>query len=45
VHRVARWVIDQYEVDGRTTAISDTEMAEQVRIHLPDHYARVMRRP
>jgi len=45
VHRVARWVIDQYEVDGRTTAISDTEMAEQVRIHLPDHYARAMQRP
>ncbi len=38
VHRIARWVIDQYEVEGRTTAISDQELAEQVQTHLAKHY-------
>jgi len=34
VHKVARWVSDQYAEEGRTTAISNEELAEQVRIHL-----------
>ena len=40
VHKVARWVLDQYEKDGRMSAITDQELEEQVKIHLPDHYAR-----
>jgi isopropylmalate/homocitrate/citramalate synthase len=40
VNRIARWVIDQYETEDRTTAISDAEMAEQVRLHLPEHWER-----
>lgn len=38
VARIARWVMDQYEVNGRNTAISDKELEEQVRIHLPEYY-------
>ena len=34
VHKVARWVTDQYEKEGRTTAISNDELAAQVRLHL-----------
>jgi isopropylmalate/homocitrate/citramalate synthase len=44
VIKVARWVVDQYEVEGRTTAVSDEEMAEQVRLHLPTHHRRAMAR-
>ena len=40
VHKVARWVLDQYEKDGRMSAITDEELEEQVRLHLPEHYAR-----
>ena len=40
VHKIARWVLDQYEVDGRLTAITDAELEEQVEILLADHYAR-----
>jgi citrate (Re)-synthase len=39
VHKVARWVLDQYEVDGRMSAITDEELEEQVKTHLPDQYA------
>ena len=38
VLKVARWVVDEYESRGRSTAISDTELAEQVRSHLPEAY-------
>jgi len=41
VHKIARWVTDQYDVHHRTTAISEREMEEQVKKHLPDHYTRV----
>ncbi len=34
VHKVARWVLDQYEKEGRITAISNEELAEQVHLHL-----------
>ena len=40
VHKIARWVLDEYEVHLRTTTITDQELAEQVKLHLPDHYAR-----
>ena len=43
VHRIARWVMDQYDVHHRTTAVSGREMEEQVRQHLPEHYAKMKR--
>jgi isopropylmalate/homocitrate/citramalate synthase len=36
--KIMRWVSDQYDVHGRTTAISDEEMIEQVKKHLPQEY-------
>jgi len=36
--KIMRWVTDQYDVENRTTAISDQEMAELVKEHLPDMY-------
>lgn len=33
VAEIQKWILAQYET-GRTTAISDREMAEQVRLHL-----------
>lgn len=38
--RIARWVNDQYEVYGRDTGISDEELEEQVKIHLPQFYKK-----
>jgi len=38
--KVMRWVADQYDVEQRTTAISDGELAEQVRTHLADEYEK-----
>jgi len=40
VHKIARWVLDQYEVDGRMSAITDEELEQQVELHLPEQYAR-----
>lgn len=40
IHRLARWVMDQYEVHGRLTAISDQEMEEQVKHLMPQQWAR-----
>ena len=37
VHKVARWVMDQYEVVGRLTAISDEELEEKVKELMPDY--------
>ena len=39
-HKVCRWVMDQYEVDGRLTAISDQELEEQVKTLMPEYYAK-----
>ena len=39
VHRIARWVMDQYEVHGRMSAITDEELEAQVNTNLPDQYA------
>ncbi len=35
--KICRWVVDQYTA-GRITAISEEELIEQIRIHLPDIY-------
>ncbi len=39
-HKVCRWVMDQYEVDKRLTAISDEEMEAQVQELMPEHYEK-----
>ena len=39
LHKICRFVADQYD-NGRTTAISDQEMIEQLRTHLPDVYQK-----
>ena len=36
VHRLARWVIDQYDVEGRLTAISDQELEAKAEEFFPD---------
>ena len=38
VHRLARWVLDQYEQDGRLTAISDEELEAKTKELLPKHW-------
>ena len=40
VHKIARWVMDQYEQEGRITSISEAELAEQVKVHLHDYYSK-----
>ena len=40
VARLARWVMDQYEVDGRLTAISDQELEQQTKELLPDFWEK-----
>ena len=39
MHKIMRWVDDQYKA-GRTTAMSDRELEDQVKLHLPDCYAK-----
>jgi isopropylmalate/homocitrate/citramalate synthase len=39
VVKIQKWVMDQYNVHGRLSAISDEELAEQVKTHLPELYA------
>lgn len=36
VHKLARWVMDQYEQDGRLTAISDQELEAKAKEFFPD---------
>jgi isopropylmalate/homocitrate/citramalate synthase len=36
--KIARWVRDQYDVHGRLTSISEEELIEQAKIHLPEHF-------
>jgi isopropylmalate/homocitrate/citramalate synthase len=38
VAKIARWVKDQYDVHGRITSISDEEMLEQTKLHMPEHF-------
>ncbi len=40
VAKVARWVMDQYEVGGRLTAMSEEEMEAQVKEHMPEYYQK-----
>jgi len=40
VHRLARWVIDQYDEHGRLTAISDQELEEKTRELLPEYWQK-----
>jgi len=40
-HAFCRWVMDQYEVHGRLTAISDEELEGKAREFFPDHYKRM----
>jgi isopropylmalate/homocitrate/citramalate synthase len=39
-HRVARWVRDQYEEDGRITAISDEELEARVKEMMPQYWEK-----
>lgn len=41
--KIMRWVTDQYEKENRLTSISDKEMAEQVKLHLPEEYALALK--
>jgi isopropylmalate/homocitrate/citramalate synthase len=43
-HKIGRWVTDQYNVHNRTTAISEQEMEEQIKKHLPKHYEEYLAR-
>ena len=38
VFKIQEWVLEQYNEHGRLTAMSDQELEEQVKIHLPDLY-------
>ncbi len=40
IHKLARWVIDQYEEQGRLTAISDEELETKTKELMPDYWAR-----
>ena len=40
VHRLARWVIDQYDKEGRLTAISDQELEAKVQEFFPDYWEK-----
>jgi len=37
--KIMKWVREQYETHGRTTAVSDEEMEDLVKKYLPEHYA------
>jgi len=39
-HKVARWVMDQYEVHGRMSAITDEELEQKVQELMPDYFAQ-----
>ncbi len=40
VHKLARWVIDQYDVEGRLTAISDQELETKAEEFFPDYWEK-----
>jgi len=44
VAKIARWVMDQYEVEKRLTAISEGEMEAQVKEHLPQYVEKLKRK-
>lgn len=39
-HKVARWVMDQYEKEGRMTTISDEELEQKVQELMPEYYRK-----
>jgi citrate (Re)-synthase len=41
VAKIFRWVMDQYEKDGRMSSITDQELEEQVKVHLPEYYNKL----
>lgn len=45
VHKLARWVIDQYEQKGRLTAISDQEMEAKAKQLFPDYWEKFKTEP
>ncbi len=40
MHKIARWVIDQYEKEGRMSAITDEELEAKVKEFLPDYWEK-----
>ena len=40
VHKLARWVIDQYDIEGRLTAISDQELEVKAKELYPDYWEK-----
>jgi hypothetical protein len=38
VAKIFRWVMDQYEKDGRMSSVTDQELEDQVKLHLPEFY-------
>jgi isopropylmalate/homocitrate/citramalate synthase len=40
VHKLARWVIDQYDEHGRLTAISDQELVTKTKELLPEYWQK-----
>jgi len=40
VVKIQRWVMDQYEKEGRMSTITDEELEEQVKLNLPEYYQR-----
>ena len=40
IHKLARWVIDQYDEHGRLTAISDQELEKKAQELLPDYWEK-----
>ena len=40
VHKLARWVIDQYDEEGRLTAISDEELEVKAKEIFPDYWQK-----
>jgi hypothetical protein len=36
VHRVAQWIMDQYEKEGRLSTITDEELETKVKEYMPD---------
>ncbi|MCH8044053.1 MAG: 2-isopropylmalate synthase [Planctomycetes bacterium] len=40
VHKLARWVMDQYEVEGRMTAISDEELEQKTEELMPVYWEK-----
>ena len=43
LHKLARWVIDQYDSEGRLTAISDQELEAKVKEFLPEYWEKYKR--